>query len=84
MLANQAQAVDYQLRAIEKVYGEGGEDSDKQGNEYGVGLSFTRKDKEEENASEQIERVYDELRGIEQRRCTGRLSGELTKRDIWR
>ena len=65
MLANQAQAVDYQLRAIEKVYGKSGEGLDKQGNEYGVKLSFTRKDKEEEDASEQIERVYDELRGIE-------------------
>ncbi|MCK5392053.1 MAG: winged helix-turn-helix transcriptional regulator [Deltaproteobacteria bacterium] len=63
MLANQAQAVDYQLRTIERVYGKG---SDKAGNEYGVKLSFTTKDKEEENASEQIERVYDELRGIEQ------------------
>jgi len=71
MLANQAQAVDYQLRTIEKVYGEGGEDLDKQGNEYDVGLSFTRKDKEEENASEQIERIYDELRGIEQRDVRG-------------
>ena len=39
MLANQAQAVDYQLRTIEKVYGEG---LDTEGNEYGVKLSFTR------------------------------------------
>ncbi len=62
MLANQAQAIDYQLRAIERVYGQGAQ---KQGNEYGVKLSFTTKHKEEENASEQIERVYDELRGIE-------------------
>jgi DNA-binding Lrp family transcriptional regulator len=68
MLANQAQAVDYQLRSIERVYGKG---SNKSGNEYGVKLSFTTKDKEEENASEQIERVYDELKGIEQRDVRG-------------
>jgi DNA-binding MarR family transcriptional regulator len=82
MLANQAQAVDYQLRIIEKVYGGSDEGLDKQGNGYGVKLLFTKKDKEEENASEQIERVYGELRGIERARCTGRLSAELTKRDI--
>lgn len=71
MLANQTQAVDYQLRTIEKIYGKSDEGLDKQSNGYGVKLSFTRKDKEKENASEQIERVYGELRGIEQRDVRG-------------
>ena len=67
MLANQAQAVDYQLRCIEKIYGEEEKFADMDSEESNVKVLFSTKDKEKENGSEQIERVFEELREIEQR-----------------
>lgn len=72
MLANQAQAVDYQLRCIEKIYGEEQEHINqghinKESNGSKIEVFFAKKNKEKENGSEQIERVFEELREIEQR-----------------
>ena len=67
MLANQAQAVDYQLRCIERVYGNNKEYGDEENDCNNVEILFSKKDKEKENATEQIERVYTELKEIEQR-----------------
>lgn len=65
ILANQTQAVDYHLRCIERIYGE--EEYKKENDCHNVEVLFSKKDKEKENASEQIERMYTELREIEQR-----------------
>ncbi|MGB3728059.1 MAG: hypothetical protein WBA70_02250 [Thermodesulfobacteriota bacterium] len=67
MLANQAQAVDYQLRCIEKIYGEEQQHIKEESNGSNIKVLFTKKNKEKENGSEQIERVFEELREIEQR-----------------
>ena len=67
MLANQAQAVDYQLRCIEKIYGEEQQHIKDESDGSNVKVLFTKKNKEKENGSEQIERVFEELREIEQR-----------------
>ncbi len=66
MLANQTQAVDYQLRCIERVYGQPPTLKNWEDDGCKVEILFTKKDKEKENASEQIERVYSELKEIEQ------------------
>lgn len=66
MSANQAQAVDYQLRYIEKIYGEEQQCIKEESDGSNVKVLFTKKNKEKENGSEQIERVFEELRGIEQ------------------
>lgn len=66
MLANQAQAVDYQLRCLEKIYGQE-EKNIEESDGCNVKALFTKKDKEKENASEQIERVFEELREFERR-----------------
>jgi len=63
MLANQAQAVDYQLRCLEKVYGHQGS-TNKESDQCNVEVLF--KENVEENKNEQIERLYGELREIEQ------------------
>lgn len=65
MLANQAQAVDYQLRCIERIYGE--EKYEKEGSCHNVEVLFSEREKEKKNASEQIEKIYTELKEIEQR-----------------
>lgn len=66
MLAGQAQSVDYHLR---KIYAEQTEGDFRDGEEKSAGesvrLSFREKIREGENASKQIKRVYEELRGIE-------------------
>ncbi|GJM14824.1 MAG: hypothetical protein DHS20C13_01510 [Thermodesulfobacteriota bacterium] len=67
MLANQTQAVDYQLRCIEKIYGKEEKFTDMDSEESNVKVLFSTKDKEKENGSEQIERVFEELREIEQK-----------------
>jgi hypothetical protein len=64
MLANQAQAVDYQLRCMERIYGQEDEFVDVD-EECNVKILFRKKDKEKENGSKQIERVFGELREIE-------------------
>lgn len=66
MLANQAQAVDYQLRCIEKIYEQEEKDID-ESDRCNVKVLYSKKGKEKENASEQIERVFEELREFEQR-----------------
>ena len=66
MLANQTQAVDYQLRCIEKIYGNNKEYIAEENDCHNVAILFSIKDKEKGNASEQIERMYKELREIEQ------------------
>ncbi|MEM7009243.1 MAG: hypothetical protein AAF462_08940 [Thermodesulfobacteriota bacterium] len=63
MLANQAQAVDYQLRCIERTYGEGEFENKK----CSVELLFTNKNKEKDNASNKFEKVYREITEIEHR-----------------
>ena len=65
MLANQAQAVDYQFRCIERIYGQEDELVGVENEESNVKILFRKKDKEKENGSEQIERVFGELREIE-------------------
>lgn len=67
MIANQAQAVDYQLRCIEKIYGEKEKLNKEVSDVCKVEVLFRKEDKEIENASDQIERMYSELREIEQR-----------------
>lgn len=67
MLANQTQAVDYQLRCIEKIYGEEEKQINEESDGCNVKVLFAKKDKEKENASERIERVFEELRDLEQR-----------------
>jgi hypothetical protein len=62
MLANQAQAVDYQLRCLEKVYGPE-ESANKESDRCNVKVLFKENDEEKKN--EQIERLYGELREIE-------------------
>ena len=66
MLANQAQAVDYQLRCIERIYGEKKKLNKEVSDMCDVEVLFRKKDKEIENASDQIERMYSELRELEQ------------------
>lgn len=67
MLANQAQSVDYQLRCIEKIYGEDKEDINNESEGSNIKVLVTKKNKEKKHGSEQIERVFEELREIEQR-----------------
>lgn len=67
MLANQAQSVDYQLRCIERIYGNNKEYKNEESDCHNVEILFSIKHKEKENASEEIEKMYTELREIEQR-----------------
>lgn len=67
MLANQAQAVDYQLRCIEKIYGEHKEYINKDSEGSNIKVLVTKNNKEKKHGSEQIERVFEELREIEHR-----------------
>jgi hypothetical protein len=63
MLANQTQAVDYHLRCLEKIYGQQ-ESINEESDQCNVEVLF--KENVEEKKNEQIERLYGELREIEQ------------------
>lgn len=79
MLANQAQAVDYELRCIKRNYGQKVSLDDEEDEESNIKILFTKKNKEKENGSEQIERVFGELREIEQGYVRQCIQGSLRK-----
>ncbi len=77
MLANQTQAVDYQLRCLEKVYGQQ-ESINEESDQCNVEVLF--KENVEEKKNEQIERLYGELREIEQEDLRRDFQESLQKR----